>query len=101
MIEALNEISKSCRHLIFGVTYSIQYYNYKILVYFLALVNISNKAILKHKTKKYSKTSKNQARLYHLLKAILEAIKQLVTARSLNDWTINLSSAFELHKSAI
>ena len=52
-------------------------------------------------TKKYSKTSKNQTRVYHLLKAILKVIKQLVTARSLNDWTINLSSAFELHKPAI
>ena len=111
MKQVSNENSKPCRHLINGVVHSIQYdNNYKILLDFWTLVNISNKAILKLMTKRsivklqtnQNRWQKIKLKFYYLLKVNPEAIKQKVIARSLNGLTINtLSSAFGLHKPAI
>ena len=97
--------------LINEVVHSIQYdNNYKILLDFWTLVNISNKAILKLMTKRsvvklqtnQNRWQKIKLKLYYLLKVIPEAIKQNVIVRSLKGLTIKtLPSAFGLHNPAI
>ena len=107
MDEVFNEESKVWKQLITGVAHFPQHdSNYKVLLDFWSLIEISNEMIIKLMIKKYtrnyeeSKQCKEQQTKYHnLLKSIPLTIKHEVILRNLNGWTINtISSAFGLDK---
>ena len=101
MDEVFNEESKVWKQLITRVAHSPQYYNnYKILLDFWSLIEISNEMIIKLMIKKHtrnyeeSKQCKEQQTKYHnLLESIHEIIRYKVILRDLNCWIINFISS--------